>query len=95
MVVLVGKRGPCPCEYDDLATAWTSSASAHPATTLLALPVLSSLPCPVREQGGLWGGGAEPVSCLPPKPRGGWSQCPLGACQALNLVLSLLSELVF
>lgn len=53
--VVAGERGPCPPECDDLATAWTSSASTHPATSLLALPVVSSLPCPVREQRGMWG----------------------------------------
>lgn len=54
-MVAVGERSPCPCECDDLATAWTSSASTHPATTLLALPVPNSLPCPVGEQRGMWG----------------------------------------
>lgn len=60
-------EGPLPCECDDLATAWTSSVSAHPATSLLALPVLSSFPCPIREQRGMWG--EEPSQCpVPPTP---------------------------
>lgn len=61
----VGSKGPCPSEGDDLATAWTSSASAHPATSLLALPVVSSLPFPVREQRGTWG---EELSQCPGHP---------------------------
>ena len=71
-------RGPCACEYDDLAAAWTSSASTHPATSLLALPVVSSLPCPaLSESKEGCGGGAESVSCpRAPRPGGGWSCCP-------------------
>lgn len=63
----VGPKGPCPCECDDLAAAWTSSASAHPATSLLALPVVSSLPL-VSERRGMWG---EELSQCPghPPPR--------------------------
>lgn len=67
-------HGPCPCECDDLASAWTSS---HPATSLRALPVVSSLPFPRRGAEGDVGGGAESVFCLPhPKPGGGAGVAP-------------------
>lgn len=67
---VVCTRGPCPHECDDLVTAWTSSASAHPATSLLALPVVSSLPCWSRE-----GCGGEELSQCPGLPSPGqWGQ---------------------
>lgn len=93
--VAVGESGPFPCECEDLATAWTSSASAHPATTLLALPVPSSLPCPVGEQSGIWG--EEPGQCAarPPQTRGRVVIMPTECLPGPELGTFTLSELVF
>lgn len=86
-------RGPCPREYDDLATAWTSSASAHPATSLLALPVVSSLPCPALSAGKEGcRGGAESVSCPRAPGQGEGVLLPMGCLPGPELCAFALSS---
>lgn len=68
-------HGPCPCECDDLASAWTSS---HPATSLRALPVVSSLPFPGGEQRGMSGEELSQCSASPTPSQGAGLALPPG-----------------